>query len=164
MSKHPKATPIIRQPDEAPSHWQPVPANGFAECRLSRCGTPGISRFSSGIQIIGPDGHIREHQHDAADEILFFYEGEGVAIVDGVEHPIRPGTQIYVGPWCTHKFVNTGKGDLKMFWVLLPGGLEDFFQAIGRPRRPGEAAPAPFPRPQDVAQIEAATVFAPLDR
>jgi len=50
-----------------------------------------------------------------------------------------------------------------MFWVLLPGGLEDFFQAIGRPRRPGTPAPKPFPRPENVDATERQTVFAALD-
>ena len=34
---------------------------------------------------------------------------------------------------------------------------------IGRPRRPGEPAPSPFPRPENVEEIEAQTVFAHLD-
>jgi hypothetical protein len=53
-----------------------------------------------------------------------------------------------------------------MCWVMMPGGdagLDDFFARIGRPRRPGEPAPEPFPRPADVEQIEAETVFTQLD-
>jgi hypothetical protein len=53
---------------------------------------------------------------------------------------------------------------LKFAWVLMPGGLEDFFQAIGRPRRPGEPAPQPFARPDNVLEIERKTVFAPPPR
>ncbi len=56
-----------------------------------------------------------------------------------------------------------GESPLEMLWVLMPGGLEDFFQAIGRPRTPGEAAPEPFPRPENVEQVERDTVFASLD-
>lgn len=41
----------------------------------------------------------------------------------------------------------------------MPGGLDDFFRQIGRPRAPGESAPAPFPRPDDIERIEANTVF-----
>ena len=53
-----------------------------------------------------------------------------------------------------HEIVNEGADDLVMLWVITPPGLEDFFQAIGRPRRPGEPAPEPFARPTDVVAIE----------
>jgi hypothetical protein len=42
----------------------------------------------------------------------------------------------------------------------VPNGLEDFFRLIGRDRLKGEPAPAPFPRPENVLQIERDTVFA----
>ena len=51
-----------------------------------------------------------------------------------------------------------------MMWVLAPGGLEDFFEGIGRPRAAGEPVPKPFARPENVAEIEANTVFASLDK
>jgi hypothetical protein len=41
-----------------------------------------------------------------------------------------------------------------MLWVITPPGLENFFEAIGRPRQPGTPAPAPFERPTDVIAIE----------
>ncbi len=154
---------FVRQPDEGESFWQPVPANGYAEVRVSKRDSPKIQGFSSGIQVIAPGCHIREHQHGAEQELLFFFEGTGKILVNGVEHPIRPGTTAYLGPWNKHKIVNDSQADLKMLWVLMPGGLEDFFQAIGRPRRPGEPAPAPFPRPENIEEIERATVYAGLD-
>lgn len=153
---------FVRQPDEGESFWQPVPANGYAEVRVSKRDSPKIQGFSSGIQVIAPGCHIREHQHGAEQELLFFFEGTGKVLVNGVEHPVRPGTTAYLGPWNKHKIVNDSDADLKMLWVLLPGGLEDFFQAIGRPRTPGEPAPAPFPRPENVEEIERDTVFAGL--
>ncbi|MEE9209603.1 MAG: cupin domain-containing protein [Kiloniellales bacterium] len=42
-------------------------------------------------------------------------------MVDGVEHPIGPGTTVYVGPWRKHTFIDDGESDLKVFWVLAPG-------------------------------------------
>ena len=154
---------FVRQPDEGESFWQPVPANGYAEVRVSKRDSPKIQGFSSGIQVIAPGCHIREHQHGAEQELLFFFEGTGKILINGVEHPVRPGTTAYLGPWNKHKIVNDSQADLKMLWVLMPGGLEDFFQAIGRPRTPGEPAPAPFPRPENVEEIERATVYAGLD-
>ncbi|MCH8997919.1 MAG: cupin domain-containing protein [Proteobacteria bacterium] len=155
---------FVRQPDEGESFWQPVPANGYAEVRVSKRDSPKVQGFSSGIQVIAPGCHIREHQHGAEQELLFFFEGTGKVLVNGVEHPVRPGTTAYLGPWNRHKIVNDSAADLKMLWVLVPGGLEDFFQAIGRPRTPGEPAPAPFPRPENVEEIERDTVFAGLDQ
>lgn len=154
---------IVVQPDEGESFWQPVPANGYAEVRVSRRNAPGNDRFSMGVQVIAPGSHIREHWHDAYEELLFFFEGTGTAVLNGVEHPIVPGTTVYIPPWNRHTLVNTGDTDLKMMWMLMPGGLEDFFEAIGRKRRPGEPAPKPFPRPENVAEIEANTVFARLE-
>lgn len=75
--------------------------------------------------------------------------------------PVRPF------PWGLgrrHKFINTGTSNLKMFWVLLPGGLEDFFAGIGRLRQAGEPAPDRFARPDDASQVEANTVFVPLEK
>ena len=162
MDRHERGAALVCQPDQGESFWQPVPANGYAEVRVSRRDSPKIAGFSSGIQVIAPGCHIREHQHDANEELLFFFEGRGKVWVNGEEHPVQVGTTVYVGPWNKHKIVNDSQADLKMLWVLLPGGLEDFFQAIGRPRRPGTPAPEPFPRPENVAEIERETVFAAL--
>lgn len=46
--------------------------------------------------------------------------------------------------------------ELVMLWVITTPGLEHFFESIGRRRRPGEPAPAPFVRPDDVVAIERA--------
>jgi quercetin dioxygenase-like cupin family protein len=157
---------FVVQPDQGESFWQPVPANGYAEVRVSHRKHPSITSCATGIQVVAPGCYIREHVHPAQEEILFVFEGEGEAVIDGEPHPMQVGTTIYVGAGHRHKLVNTDPGhELKLCWVMLPGGddgLDDFFARIGRPRRPGERAPEPFARPADVGQIEAATVFAKL--
>jgi mannose-6-phosphate isomerase-like protein (cupin superfamily) len=162
-------TPVhVVQPNEGESFWQPVPANGYAEVRVSHRKDPSIRSFATGIQVIAPSSYIREHVHPAQEELLFFFEGEGEAVIDGASHPLRAGTTVYVGAGHRHKFVNTSaEHELKMCWMMLPGGdggLDDFFARIGRPRTPGEPAPSPFPRPADVERIEAETVFTRLDQ
>ncbi len=163
MTEHEKGAAVVVQPDAGDSYWQPVPANGYSEVRVSKRNDQRIGNFSSGIQVIAPGCHIREHWHDAHEELLFFFEGRGRAVIDGVEHQITAGTTCYVGPWRKHTFINDGDTDLKMMWTLMPGGLEDFFEGIGRPRHLGEPAPEPFPRPDNVDEIEQATVFAKLE-
>ena len=160
MSRPERGVAQVVQPDEGESFWQPVPADGYAQVQVSRRNVASNDRFSAGVQVIAPGCFIREHCHDVHEELLFFFEGTGRVLVDGVEHPVKPGTMVYLGPMAKHKIINDGAGALKMTWMLMPGGLEDFFEAIGRRRRPGEAPPPSFPRPDNVAEIEANTVFA----
>ena len=164
MSETEKGAAFVVQPDEGQSFWQPVPANGYAEVLVSKRNDSSIEGFSAGIQVIAPNSYIREHQHGREDELLFFFEGTGRILVNGEEHPVQPGTMVYAGHMNPHKIINDTDKDLKMMWMLAPGGLEDFFEGIGRPRKPGEAPPENFPRPDDVAEIEARTVYAALDK
>ena len=157
-----KGVALVVQPDEGESFWQPVPANGYAELRVSKRNDKRVAGFSHGIQVIAPGCHVRDHSHESNQELLFFFEGEGKVVIDGKdEHPIRPGTSMFFGPNRRHSFINTGDKPMKMAWVMMPGGLEDFFQGIGRKRRAGQPAPKPFPRPDDVLAIERRTVFNP---
>ena len=78
------------QPDEGESFWQPVPANGHAEVRVSHRRHPAIRSLATGIQVIAPGCHIREHVHPAQEELLFFFEGHGEAVIDGRSYPLQP--------------------------------------------------------------------------
>lgn len=152
----------VVQPDEGQSFWQPVPANGHVEIKVEG-GQGGMSDFDCGVQEVAPGSYVREHAHDKNEELIFVFVGEGEAEVDGEAHPMRPGTVFYLAPHSRHLFRNTGDGPMRFFWTLMPGGLTPFFQAIGRDRNPAEAAPANFPRPDDVAEIEKRTVFRKID-
>ena len=146
---------VVMQPDQGPSWWQPVPANGHADPKL----TPDITRFeglSMGYQTIAPGSRVREHSHGDQVELQICFRGRGRVVVAGASHPLVPGTACFLGYDVTHELINDGPDDLVMLWVITPPGLERFFQAIGRPRQPGESAPAPFARPGDVVAIERA--------
>ena len=155
MTRAPTGTVIAA--DQGASYWQPVPANGHVTVKVSPAVWDGP--FSLGVQVVAPGGHIRLHAHDRNHEVVFVWEGEGTALVDGTPHPMRPGTVIVLPRDVEHSFLNDGAGELRLLWIMAPHGLEDFFARIGRVREPGAPAPAPFPRPADVLQIEADTVF-----
>ena len=159
MSETPTPAAFAVQPNQAESYWQPVPANGFVEGHVSHHRHPTITPFESGIQEVAPGGRVREHAHDPHEELILVIEGKGTAVIEGEAHPMQAGTTLYLAPNWKHTFVNEGEGPLRFFWVLMPGGLSDFFAGIGRERTEGEPAPAPFPRPDNVAQIENQTVF-----
>ena len=155
-----EGTGIVLQPEEGQAYWQPIWANGYSIVKLSpKHGGP--DDLAMGVQVIAPGGYVREHSHTPNQEILFCFEGKGTILVDGVPHPFVPGTTVYAGPGVKHKIINDGPGELKMTWTYLPPGVDDFFAAIGRPRRPGEPAPKPFERPADVHAIEARTGYGP---
>jgi hypothetical protein len=99
---------------------------------------------------------VREHSHGDQVELQICFRGQGHVDVDGVSHPLVPGTACLLGYDVKHEIHNDGPDDLVMLWVITPPGLENFFEAIGRPRRPGELPPAPFARPADVVSIERA--------
>jgi quercetin dioxygenase-like cupin family protein len=144
---------VVVQPGEGRSYWQPVPANGHADPTLVPALT-GYGGLSMGYQSVAPGGRIREHSHGDQVELQICFRGRGRVVVDGVSHPLAPGTACFLGYDVKHEIWNEGDEDLVMLWVVAPPGLEHFFAAIGRPRRPGDAAPAPFARPADVVAIE----------
>lgn len=152
----------VVQPDEGASFWQPVPANGHVEIKVEG-GRDGMADFDCGVQEVAPGGHVREHAHGGNEELIMVFAGQGEAVVDGETHRMQPGTVLYLAQDSRHTFRNTGDAPLRFFWTLMPGGLSPFFRAIGRPRQAGQAVPQPFPRPDDVEQIERDTVFRKLD-
>lgn len=146
---------VVIQPGQAPSYWQPVPANGHADPTLFPANT-GFDGLAMGYQSVAPGGRVREHSHGGQIELQICFRGRGRVVVDGASHPLVPGTACFLGHDVKHEIVNEGAEDLVMLWVVSPPGLEKFFAAIGRPRQPGEPAPAPFARPADVVAIERA--------
>ena len=151
---------LVVQPGEAESYWQPVPANGHIEVLVAPHRVAMENKFAFGTQTIAPGCYVREHAHDRNEEVIHVLSGTGRAVVDGESLPMRPGSTFYLGKNRRHMFVNEGDDELRFVWLIVPHGLEEFFRLIGRPRHEGEAAPAPFPRPSDVLEIERRTVFA----
>ena len=144
---------VVVQPADGPSYWQPVPANGYSHVKLSGADT-GAANLASGFQHIAPGGHVRAHSHSDQFEILTCFQGRGRVVVDGESHTFVPGTTAFLGHNVRHEIINESDVDLVMQWLISPPGLDEFFAAIGRERQPGEPAPEPFARPDDVVQVE----------
>ena len=143
---------VIIQPEDGPSYWQPIPANGHADPTLYPENTrfPGLSM---GFQTVAPGSRIPEHAQDDYIELQICFRGRGRVIIDGVSHDFVPGTACFLGPDVKHEIRNEGPEELVTLWIVSPPGLENFFRAIGRARQRGEAVPAPFERPADVARM-----------
>lgn len=143
---------MISGPEEGHSLWQPMPSRGYVTIKFSPQNTP-YEDFSAGIQLLPPGCHVREHGHLQNHELVFIHEGFGTVTIDDITSPLEPGSTVLFCRNSRHRIDNTGQGDMKLFWVFMPPGLEDWFNAIGRPRRAGESTPGPFERPADVTSI-----------
>jgi len=153
-------TLVVVQPGEGREFWQPVPANGFVRCLLASQDFDAQTAFAMGTQTVAAGCFVREHLHPDNEEVIFVLQGTGEALLDGERtEPMQPGTCLFLGRNRLHRFQANDDAPMTFMWLMMPGGLETFFARIGREKHPGEAAPAPFPRPADVLQIEAETVF-----
>ena len=146
-------TAVISGPDDGVSLWQPLPSRGYVTVKFTPGNTP-YDDFSAGTQLLPPGCHIREHGHRQNHELVFVYEGTGTVTIEGETTPLSPGSAVLFGRMARHRIDNTGEVDMKLFWVFAPPGLEDWFNAIGRERRPGEVMPEPFDRPPNVAEVQ----------
>src|SRR4030095_10616633 len=146
---------VVVQPDQGASYWQPVPANGHADPKLTPA-TTGFEALAMGYQTIAPGCRVREHSHGEQVELQICFSGRGRVVVDGATHTTNPRNARFLGYGVKHEIWNEGPGDLVMLWIVSPPGLERFFEAIGRARRPGDAAPEALARPTDVVAIQRA--------
>ena len=139
-------------PDEGESLWQPVPSRGYVTLKLTPESMPYDS-FTSGVQILPPGCHVREHGHKQNHELIFVYEGSGEVEIEGQTYRAVKGTTVLFGRYARHIITNTGEVDMALFWVFMPPGLEHWFRGIGRARQLEENMPEAFPRPDDLDDL-----------
>jgi putative monooxygenase len=72
--------------------------------------------FSMGITSFPPGAGIRLHSHNTIEQVTLI-EGEGIAEIDGIQHPVRPFDTTQIPPGIYHRFVNTGTGRMRILWV-----------------------------------------------
>ena len=70
---------------------------------------------------IAPGGCTPKHAHGHEHEV-FVLDGTAAVLIGSSEHPLRPGTAVFVPPNQVHQFRNTGSGPLK-FLCLIPHPL-----------------------------------------
>jgi mannose-6-phosphate isomerase-like protein (cupin superfamily) len=71
------------------------------------------------VMTIATGEEIGEETHEG-DQILFFVEGEGEAILEGESSPVRSGDYVFVPAGTLHNFVNRGGGPLRLLTTYAP--------------------------------------------
>ena len=98
----------------------PVEMEGAEGCRIRRLigKRDGAPTFDMRRFEVAPGGYTPKHSH-AHEHEVFVLEGSGVVLEGDVEHPISPGTAVFVPPDEPHQFRNPGTEPLK-FLCLVP--------------------------------------------
>ena len=80
----------------------------------------GAQGFIIGTHTMDPGGFAQEHAHEREQEAMYFYEGTGIATIDGVEFEIRPDSVMLAPAGVMHRIRNTGDGPLRFVFVYCP--------------------------------------------
>lgn len=80
------------------------------------------------VEIFDRGGATPPHRHNFAVEIFFILKGEGMAICDGKEVPLRSGDSVLMPKTGTHYLKNTGAQRLYVLSIMVPN--EDFSELI----------------------------------
>ncbi len=68
------------------------------------------------LHLVTTEGEARGHYHKRMTELYYFLEGEGEMELDGVCHPVGPGSAVLIKPGCRHRAI----GEMKFINVPIP--------------------------------------------
>ena len=72
------------------------------------------------VMTIPPGGEIGEETHHETDQILYFVDGTGEAVLDGERSEVSAGRLVFVRAGVLHNFVNTGEEPLHLVSAYAP--------------------------------------------
>ena len=98
--------------------------------------TPTDSMTAGIMEIAPAGGELKPHRHEPA-EIYYVLQGEGLLILDGVEHRLSVGSAAYIPGDAEHALRNVADAVLRIFYVF---PTDRFADVVYRFREP---APAP---------------------
>ena len=82
------------------------------------------------IEIFNRGGATPPNEHSHAHEFFYVLHGEGIAICDGKELPIRKGDALLLNPGNEHVVRNTGSSKLYTLTVMTPNqGFAELIRA-----------------------------------
>ena len=75
----------------------------------------GATQISSGITTFAPGSSNTTHYHNAEESVIVI-EGEGVMVIDGEEHHVKPNDAAFITPGTHHRIINTGDRPFRIAW------------------------------------------------
>ncbi len=105
-------------PDRPVSHDPAIPKRVL----LARGDAPGLTHFARAR--FAPGQKAPAHTHPDLWEIFWVESGEGVARIDGAEHPLTTGACLLVEPDDEHEIEATGETSLVLVYLGIEGEPE----------------------------------------
>ena len=75
----------------------------------------GATQISSGITTFAPGCSNTTHYHNAEESVIVI-EGEGILIIQGEEHHVKPHDAAFITPGTHHRLINSGDHPFKIAW------------------------------------------------
>ena len=78
------------------------------------------------LMCLKPGEDIGMEVHDTVDQFFRFEEGEGMVVIDEIEHNVHDGMAVVVPSGAMHNVINTSKkDDLKLYTIYSPPEHQD---------------------------------------
>lgn len=117
--------PLVRHSAEIEVETWDDPVRGKVSFRVlfSQDRTPTAALYT-GLTELRPDGWLGLHRHSAT-EVYHLVEGNGVVVLDGVEHPVAAGSAVFIPGDAEHGIRNTGEGMLRFVYAFPTDSFDD---------------------------------------
>lgn len=137
--------------------------------RLVITGEQTEGAYATIDMLIPPQGGPGPHAHADFQESFYVIEGEIVVKTETQTYTARKGAFVNIPTGgIVHDFKNETDTTAHLLCVVVPAGMEKFFQEIGKPVSPGEFLPLPPPmtpeeqkRMQEIAEKHGQKIYPP---
>jgi mannose-6-phosphate isomerase-like protein (cupin superfamily) len=109
----PQLDALVRHEGEAPRERSTC---GWRDRLISR-EDPNTAAWAHAVDMDG----ARPHFHRRATELYYVLEGEGMVVLDGIEHPVRKGSIVHIPPLVVH----ASQGRMRVLVVGIPDIADD---------------------------------------
>lgn len=107
--------------------------------------------------LVPPGGGPGPHAYAQIQEAFYVVDGEVVVRSETQTYTARKGAVVNIPKGgAIHSFTNESQSVAHLLCVVVPAGLEKFFQEIGQPIAAGQFLPRQEPSPEQKHQLDAA--------
>ena len=93
--------------------------------------------------VVPPQGEAPLHVHHREDEAFWVLEGELEVMVGETTFRAGAGSFVHLPKDIQHTYENVGTGPARFLTLMVPGGVEKFFEEVGKPGS-DVSSPPPF--------------------